>query len=63
MSLMDQAALLADSRFTKPSYIGKDGWVGLRFDSKTDWGEVAELVESAYRLVANQRQLRALDGP
>jgi hypothetical protein len=39
-------------RFFVPAYVGHRGWVGVRLDVSDDWGEVAELAEDSYRLVA-----------
>ncbi len=43
-------------RFYMPAYVGPRGWVALRLDlDAVDWGEVADLVECSYRLVAPKR--------
>jgi hypothetical protein len=40
-------------RFYIPSYTGPRGWVALRLDRPDlDWAELAELVETSYRLIA-----------
>jgi hypothetical protein len=40
-------------RFFVPPYLGPKGWIGLRLDlPKTDWGQIAYLVDMAYRLSA-----------
>ena len=40
-------------RFFVPPYLGPKGWIGLRLDLPTiDWGQVAYLVDMAYRLSA-----------
>ncbi len=55
-------ALDQDERFFLPAYYGPSGWRGTDLDAPgCDWQEVAELVESSYRGVANRRQLRALE--
>jgi hypothetical protein len=54
----DNKALVAaqPDRFYLPAYIGPRGWVALRLDvGVVDWGEVAELVATSYRLVAPKR--------
>jgi hypothetical protein len=58
-----QAALVdaAPERFFVPPYVGHRGWLGVRLDGPVDWGEVADLVEDAYRQVAPRRLLAALD--
>jgi predicted DNA-binding protein (MmcQ/YjbR family) len=56
-----QEELLADDRFFPTPYAAHQGWVSLRIDSKTDWDEVNGLIREAYRQVALQRMLRALD--
>lgn len=61
MSRMDQSALCEDPRFKPTPYMHQHGWVTLSFAGGVDWGEVTDLVDSAYRHVANQRMLKALD--
>jgi predicted DNA-binding protein (MmcQ/YjbR family) len=57
-----QEQLLKDKRFFPTPYAAHQGWVSLRFDdSPTDWDEVRELLCEAYRQVANQRMLKALE--
>lgn len=58
---VERPALLEDERFFHPMYLGVSGWVGLDLDSRTDWDEVAELVETSYRLTAGVRRVRRLD--
>ena len=54
-------ALLQDERFYRPKYHGPYGWLAVSLTAaEPDWKEIAELVTGSYRLVANQRQLRAL---
>lgn len=55
-------ALDQDERFFVPAYYGPAGWRALDLDRPdVDWQEVAELVDTSYRMVANRRQLSALD--
>lgn len=58
---VERPALLEDPRFFHPMYLGVSGWVGLDLDARTDWTEVAELVEASYRLTAGVRRVRLLD--
>ena len=58
----ERPALLEDPRFFHPMYLGVSGWVGLALAHGTDWEEVAELVETSYRLTAGARRVRLLDG-
>ena len=52
----DLLARLHPGRFYIPSYTGPRGWVALRLDLRElDWGELAELVATSYRLVAPKR--------
>lgn len=54
-------ALLVESapeRFFVPPYQGKSGWVAARLDRNTDWEELAELVEEAWRRAAPPRLTR-----
>ena len=43
------------ARFFRPPYVGHRGWVGAYLDAQSvDWGELAELLEAAYRLVGER---------
>lgn len=50
------------ARFYRPPYVGHRGWIGLRLDIDPDWGEVAHLIEEAYRQVAPKTLVRQLHG-
>lgn len=57
----ERPALLEDDRFYVPPYFGASGWLALDFTAApVDWEEVAELMESSYRLVALKRMLKEL---
>jgi predicted DNA-binding protein (MmcQ/YjbR family) len=43
---------LEDPRFYQAAYIGHNGWVTLRGNTKLDWEEIEELVKGSYALVA-----------
>jgi predicted DNA-binding protein (MmcQ/YjbR family) len=60
LTLLDQQQLCKDPRFAPTHYIGQHGWTTLTFGKKVDWDEVEELVDIAYRKVANKRMLAAL---
>ncbi len=47
-------------RYFRPPYVGSSGWVGVVIDTRPDWGQVAWLVEQAYRLVAHPRLVAKL---
>jgi len=47
-------------RYFCPPYVGSSGWVGVVLDTRPDWGQVAWLVEQAYRLVAHPRLVAKL---
>lgn len=47
--------------FFRPRYVGTKGWIGVHLDDKTDWSEIAELVEDSYRLIAPKRLVKELD--
>lgn len=57
----ERQALLEDPRCYRPAYLGAYGWVGLHLDDDTDWQEVAELVETSYRITAGPRRVALLD--
>ncbi|MDF1602496.1 MmcQ/YjbR family DNA-binding protein [Nocardioides sp. YIM 152315] len=58
---VERPALVEEDRCFHPMYLGVSGWVGLDLDGETDWAEVAELVETSYRLTAGVRRVRLLD--
>lgn len=62
---LEREALLEDERCFLPAYLGAAGWVGLSFlpsgnPDAVAWDEVAELVETSYRLTAPTRLVRLL---
>ena len=52
-----QLMVAADpDRFFVPPYVGPSGWVGVYLDGKrTDWTELAELLEDAWRMSAPKK--------
>lgn len=62
---IDPAELTAvdeDERFFVPAYYGPAGWRALDLaDPRTDWDEVAELLDASFRLVAGKRLIAELD--
>ena len=58
---VERPALLESPRCYLPMYVGVSGWVGLHLDDDPDWAEVAELVETSYRLTAGPRRVQRLD--
>ena len=62
MKSSEQEALLEMGRpFFYPAYVGSTGWIGLFLDEIRDWGEVEELVEDSYRLIAPKRLVEELN--
>ncbi len=59
----DRRALEQDTRFFYPAYMGASGWLGLDFAAtkKVDWGEVRELIDASFRMVAPKKLIRQLD--
>jgi hypothetical protein len=51
----------APERFFRPPYVGGRGWIGVRLDRGTDWAEIAELCQDAYRVIAPARLVAQLD--
>lgn len=49
-------------RFFAPPYVGPKGWIGVRLDAVSDWGEIESLVSRSYRLVAPRRLARLVAG-
>ena len=52
----------APAKFFAPPYVGPSGWIGIWLDERTDWAEVAALIEDSYRLIAPKKLLATLDG-
>jgi hypothetical protein len=48
-------------RFFVPPYVGGRGWLGVRVDVAVDWGEVASIIEDAYRCIAPAKLVAQLD--
>jgi hypothetical protein len=57
----EREALLEDDRCYVPAYLGASGWIGLDLADDTDWAEVEELLDAAYRRTAGPRRVTALD--
>ncbi|MHB0971913.1 MAG: MmcQ/YjbR family DNA-binding protein [Thermoanaerobaculia bacterium] len=58
----EQHTYLEDTAFYMTPYVGQHGWVSLKLDERFDPREIEILIGESYRLVANQRMLRALNG-
>lgn len=56
-----ELAASAPGRFFRPPYVGGRGWIGVRLDAGTDWAEIGELCQDAYRAVAPARLVALLD--
>lgn len=48
------------ARFFRPAYVGPKGWIGIRLFEPVDWGEVGDLIDASYRLVAPKRLVAQL---
>lgn len=48
-------------RFYVPPYVGGRGWVGVYLDVPTNWDDVADIIEDAYRAVAPVNLIAQLD--
>lgn len=58
----EREALLSDSRFYLPAYLGATGWLGLDLSvAEPDWQEIAELLDSSYRRIAPAKLIAVLD--
>jgi predicted DNA-binding protein (MmcQ/YjbR family) len=57
----ERPALLEDARVYVPAYLGPSGWIGFDVDEHDGWDEVAELLDSSYRITAPRRLVQALD--
>ena len=60
---LERPVLLERDDVFVPPYEGAYGWLAIRIESDAgDWELLEELIDTSYRQVALQRQLRALDG-
>jgi hypothetical protein len=50
----------APRRFFVPPYVGPSGWIGVHLDARTDWAELAELLEDAWRMSVPKKLLAQL---
>ena len=57
----ERSALLERDDVWIPAYDGAWGYVAIAAHPGGDWALIAELIDASYRLVANKRQLTALD--
>lgn len=59
----DRKALEQDRRFYYPAYLGPSGWLGLDLTAgkRIDWGEVRELIDSSFRMIAPKKLIKRLD--
>jgi hypothetical protein len=57
----DELVATEPDRFFRPPYVGSRGWLGVRLDGDVDWDEIAAVCEEAYRTVASERRIAALD--
>jgi len=58
----ERRAFLQDDRFWVPPYWGPSGWLAIGLDDpNTEWREIAELIDTSYRLLALKRHLKVLD--
>jgi hypothetical protein len=57
----ERPALEADGRFWVPAYLGPYGWLGLDLDDRSDFDEVAELMEESFRVTAPNGLVAELD--
>lgn len=48
-------------QYFRPPYVGHRGWLGIYLDVSVDWGEVADLVDDAFRMVAPKSLIAELD--
>ena len=59
----ERLALIERDDVFVPPYEGAYGWLAMRVEADSgDWDLLTELLDTSYRQVALQRQLRALDG-
>jgi hypothetical protein len=59
--VQEELVELEPERFFRPPYVGPRGWLGVRLDRDLDWGEIAGIVEDAYRQIAPKKLIAELD--
>ncbi len=59
----ERAAMLEEPASFVPAYWGPSGWIGIDLTDESDFEEIAELIESSYRVTAPARLVRLLDDP
>ena len=57
----ERAAMLEEPAAFVPAYWGPSGWIGIDLTAESDLAEIAELIESSYRVTAPARLVRLLD--
>ena len=58
----ERRAYIEDARFWVPPYWGPSGWLATGLaTAEVDWQEIAELIDTSYRLLAQKRHLKVLD--
>ncbi|MFV0316119.1 MAG: MmcQ/YjbR family DNA-binding protein [Microthrixaceae bacterium] len=57
----EREALVQDVRGFVPAYLGPSGWIGIDIDDRTEWDEVAEMLDTSYRLTAPTRCVATLE--
>jgi predicted DNA-binding protein (MmcQ/YjbR family) len=58
----ERRAYIEDARFWVPPYWGPSGWLATGLAAaEVDWQEIAELIDTSYRLLAQKRHLKVLD--
>lgn len=61
LGAQEELVATESQRFFRPPYVGGRGWLGVRLDGDVDWEEVAAICEDAFRVVAPQKLVAALD--
>ncbi len=58
---LQETLLAEDPRFFMTPYMGPSGWISLKLDADPELALAGELIVHGYRMVANKRQLQALE--
>ena len=57
----EREALLEEPRCWIPGYLGASGWIGVDISQKSDFAEIAELLEASFRQSAPRALIEDLD--
>jgi hypothetical protein len=61
LGVLDELVTTEPDRFFRPPYVGGRGWLGVRLDGTIEWDEITLICEEAFRTIAPDKFIQALD--